>query len=138
MRRQDSNTPATPPLFITIVSLSGPVMVEHIDLAQLDNKKVDVSGVEVVDARFDKEQAYETTSPNLAGLDLDDPNLDPNAIGDLEEDSPYPEVRSAVANTDDTSIPVGTLRAWFFGLCWAIILPGLNQYVVYPLSKTAF
>lgn len=32
-----------------------------------------------------------------------------------EDDSPYPEVRSAVANTDDPSIPVGTLRAWIMG-----------------------
>lgn len=33
-----------------------------------------------------------------------------------EDDSPYPEVRSAVANTDDTSIPCGTFRAWAMGM----------------------
>lgn len=57
----------------------------------------------------------------------DDPNLDPSAIGDFEEDSPYPEVRSAVANTDDPTMPCGTLRAWIIGLAWAILIPGLNQ-----------
>ncbi len=40
-----------------------------------------------------------------------------------EDDSPYPEVRSAVANTDDPDIPVGTIRAWVLGLIFAIILP---------------
>ena len=45
-----------------------------------------------------------------------------------EDDSPYPEVRSAVANTDDPTIPVSTLRSWVLGLIWAIIIPGLNQF----------
>ncbi|THG97283.1 hypothetical protein EW145_g7646 [Phellinidium pouzarii] len=61
-------------------------------------------------------------------LDIfDDPNIDKNAIG-LDDDSPYPEVRSAVANTDDPSIPVSTLRAWVLGIIWAILLPGINQF----------
>ena len=42
--------------------------------------------------------------------------------GILEDDSPYPEVRSAVANTDDPDIPVGTLHSWAIGLIWAIII----------------
>ncbi|KAL0956572.1 hypothetical protein HGRIS_002709 [Hohenbuehelia grisea] len=52
----------------------------------------------------------------------------------LEEDSPYPEVRAAVANTDDPSIPVSTIRAWCLGLIWAAVMPGLNQffYFRYP------
>nr|GAT55049.1 OPT oligopeptide transporter [Mycena chlorophos] len=62
--------------------------------------------------------------------EFDDPNLDNEAAinGILEDDSPYPEVRSAVANTDDPSIAVATLRAWVLGLIWAIIIPGLNQF----------
>ncbi|KAJ7193068.1 oligopeptide transporter [Mycena pura] len=62
--------------------------------------------------------------------EFDDPNLDKEAAiaGLLEDDSPYPEVRSAVANTDDPTIPVATLRAWTLGLFWAIIIPGLNQF----------
>ncbi|KAF9502152.1 OPT oligopeptide transporter, partial [Pleurotus eryngii] len=63
--------------------------------------------------------------------DFDDPNIDPDGpfLGELEEDSPYPEVRSAVSNVDDTSIPVSTFR-----MVWAIIIPGLNQffYFRYP------
>jgi hypothetical protein len=46
---------------------------------------------------------------------------DPNGGGDvaaLEDDSPYPEVRSAVANTDDPDMPCNTFRAWVLGLFW--------------------
>ncbi len=52
----------------------------------------------------------------------------------MDEDSPYPEVRSAVANTDDPNMPVNTFRVWLFGLIWAILIPGLNQffYFRYP------
>lgn len=56
-----------------------------------------------------------------------DPNLDDDEAGDYEDDSPYPEVRSAVANTDDVNMPVGTIRAWVIGLMWAVLIPGLNQ-----------
>ena len=75
----------------------------------------------------------------------DDPNYDSSVdlLGDepvivpsdyhlltliIEEDSPYPEVRSAVANTDDPSIPAMTLRVWVIGVIWAIIIPGMNQF----------
>lgn len=62
--------------------------------------------------------------------EFDDPNIDKDAAiaGVLEDDSPYPEVRSAVANTDDPTMPVSTLRAWVLGMVWAIIISGLNQF----------
>ncbi|PPQ78774.1 hypothetical protein CVT25_010647 [Psilocybe cyanescens] len=65
---------------------------------------------------------------------FNDPNLDRNENMELEGDSPYPEVRSAVANTDDISIPTSTMRSWVIGVAWAIIIPGLNQffYLRYP------
>ncbi|CAE6458373.1 unnamed protein product, partial [Rhizoctonia solani] len=70
----------------------------------------------------------------VTGAQFDDPNLDRSRLGELEDDSPYPEVRSAVANTDDPDMPCSTLRAWILGLVWAIVLPGLNQffYFRYP------
>ncbi|PSS37359.1 hypothetical protein PHLCEN_2v836 [Hermanssonia centrifuga] len=58
---------------------------------------------------------------------VDDPNLEQDAEG-LEDDSPYPEVRAAVANTDDPDMPCATFRAWFVGLVWAVIIPGLDQF----------
>lgn len=59
---------------------------------------------------------------------FDDPNLDPSHGPEFDDESPYPEVRSAVANTDDPSIHVTTLRTWVLGLAWAIIMPGVNQF----------
>ncbi|KAG6331009.1 hypothetical protein ID866_8080 [Astraeus odoratus] len=61
---------------------------------------------------------------------FDDPNIDRNHLleGVLEDDSPYPEVRSAVANTDDPDMPVSTIRAYIMGVFWAILIPGLNQF----------
>ena len=51
-----------------------------------------------------------------------------------EDDSPYPEVRSAVANYDDPEMPASTIRAWILGIAWSILLSGLNQffYLRYP------
>ncbi|KAJ8488073.1 hypothetical protein ONZ51_g3778 [Trametes cubensis] len=65
--------------------------------------------------------------------DFFDPNYDTD-ITWLEDDSPYPEVRSAVANYDDPSMPVNTLRAWLLGIIWAMIIPGVNEfyYFRYP------
>ncbi|KAG1864939.1 OPT oligopeptide transporter protein-domain-containing protein [Suillus subalutaceus] len=62
--------------------------------------------------------------------DFDDPNIDRDGaiVGALEDDSAYPEVRSAVANTDDPSIPCNSSRAWVIGLSWAILIAGLNQF----------
>ncbi|KAF8553156.1 small oligopeptide transporter [Imleria badia] len=62
---------------------------------------------------------------------FDDPNLDSNQTSEFDDDSPYPEVRSAVANTDDPSIPVMTLRTWVLGLAWAVIIPGVNQFLFF-------
>jgi hypothetical protein len=46
----------------------------------------------------------------------------------IEDDSPYPEVRSAVANFDDPDMPCDTIRSWTIGLLWAMVLPGINQF----------
>ena len=64
----------------------------------------------------------------MSGAIFDDPNLDKAHLVDLDDESPYPEVRSAVANTDDPTMPVSTLRTWVIGLIWAILIPGLNQF----------
>ncbi|KAJ7030206.1 small oligopeptide transporter [Mycena alexandri] len=59
----------------------------------------------------------------LTGAQFDDPNLDREHFVALDDESPYPEVRSAVANTDDPEMPVTTFRTWVIGLLWAIIIP---------------
>ncbi|KAF8328431.1 uncharacterized protein EI90DRAFT_3065276 [Cantharellus anzutake] len=59
--------------------------------------------------------------------DMDGPNLGESTLDGLEDDSPYPEARSAVANTDDPDMPVSTIRAWFLGMLMAIVVPGVDQ-----------
>jgi hypothetical protein len=56
---------------------------------------------------------------------------------DWEDESPYPEVRAAVSNTDDMEMAVDTIRAWTIGLFGAIVIPGLNQFLFFrPPSIT--
>lgn len=97
-------------------------------MADFDEKKGDVA--DFGGGAGDHENGRAVHAP----IYEDDPNLDANAVGDYEEDSPYPEVRSAVANTDDVLMPCSTLRAWIIGLAWAILIPGLNQCVLAPLN----
>ncbi|KAJ0305963.1 hypothetical protein COL516b_005074 [Colletotrichum fioriniae] len=48
---------------------------------------------------------------------------------DIESDnSPYPEVRANVPNTDDPSMPVNTLRMWVLGVLFTVIGSGINQF----------
>lgn len=85
----------------------------------VNEKLVDEAGIQ----RFDDEDFVK-----LTGAAFDDPNLDKDNFFAFEDESPYPEVRSAVANTDDPDMPVSTIRAWFLGIVWAIIMPGVNQF----------
>ncbi|CAD6960087.1 unnamed protein product [Tilletia caries] len=78
---------------------------------------------------------------------VNDPNLDPDIIDQAEsalekgnlhaelkledalhDDSIYPEVRAAVSNVDDPTMPVNTFRAWFIGLVFSVLLSGLNEF----------
>ncbi|PSR84197.1 hypothetical protein PHLCEN_2v5485 [Hermanssonia centrifuga] len=76
------------------------------------------------------EDEKQDLSPTTPLPEFEDPNLDPDA-SEFEDDSPYPEVRSAVANTDDPHMPVSTLRAWVIGIIWAMLIPGLNQFLFF-------
>ncbi|KAF7791994.1 hypothetical protein EIP86_003021 [Pleurotus ostreatoroseus] len=76
----------------------------------------------------DEELNHAATSLPVA--EFEDPNLEPD-VDEQEDDSPYPEVRSAVANTDDPTMPVSTLRSWVIGIIWAILIPGLNQFLFF-------
>lgn len=67
----------------------------------------------------------------------DDPNLDKDRVV-LEDDSPYPEVRASVSNTDDPDMPSSTLRAWVIGICFAILVPGKSACCPRFLSQSSF
>ncbi|KAF8260559.1 OPT oligopeptide transporter protein-domain-containing protein [Lactarius quietus] len=66
----------------------------------------------------------------------DDPNFDPTAII-MEDESPYPEVRSAVSNTDDPMMPASTLRAWVLGIIGAVLVAGINQFFFFRYPTVA-
>ncbi|VDB86558.1 unnamed protein product [Peniophora sp. CBMAI 1063] len=71
---------------------------------------------------------------------FDDPNLDVGSVDTVpewEDESPYPEVRAAVSNTDDMEMPVNTARAFTIGLVWAVLIPGLNQFMYFRYPSTA-
>ncbi|POR31920.1 Sexual differentiation process protein isp4 [Tolypocladium paradoxum] len=85
---------------------------------------------------------------------LDSANIEKQAAVDeslIQENSPYPEVRSSVPPTDDPSMPVDTIRAWVIGavLCTIVaacnvllslrrgvisISPTVVQLVAYPIG----
>ncbi|EJD48017.1 OPT-domain-containing protein [Auricularia subglabra TFB-10046 SS5] len=46
----------------------------------------------------------------------------------LRDNSPYPEVRAVVSNTDDPTLPCSTLRAWIIGLIFACGGAACNQF----------
>ncbi|KAG6814032.1 hypothetical protein H0H92_003882 [Tricholoma furcatifolium] len=46
---------------------------------------------------------------------------------EFDDESPYPEVRAAVASVDDPSMPVNTFRMWFLGLFFTIAVSFTNQ-----------
>ncbi|KAG9008885.1 hypothetical protein FRB90_008678 [Tulasnella sp. 427] len=46
-----------------------------------------------------------------------------------EDDSPYPEVRACVSNTDDLDMPAMTLRMWFIGLTLSVLAACANLFL---------
>ena len=48
-----------------------------------------------------------------------------------EEDSPYPEVRAAVSNVDDPSMPTLTIRMWIIALLLSIVGGGANMFFAF-------
>lgn len=106
-----------------------------------------IKAVDAGSLKFVESSSFDSNNADMdkdADYDFDDPNLEKSPIESIadeeesdsrrshasvfEDDSPYPEVRSAVANSDDPTIPVSTLRSWMLGIIWAMIIPGLNQF----------
>ncbi|KAG8986789.1 hypothetical protein FRB90_003775 [Tulasnella sp. 427] len=48
---------------------------------------------------------------------------------DDDEDSPYPEVRASVSNTDDPDMPCLTFRVWTLGILLNLMMSGANMYL---------
>ncbi|EGO19602.1 hypothetical protein SERLADRAFT_453552 [Serpula lacrymans var. lacrymans S7.9] len=88
-----------------------------------------VSEIPVIAPRHFDSEGKDPQDEDGEGRLADEESLQSRPLSqEFDDESPYPEVRSAVANTDDQSIPVTTLRTWVIGLAWAIIMPGVNQF----------
>ncbi|KAF8315052.1 OPT-domain-containing protein [Clavulina sp. PMI_390] len=68
---------------------------------------------------IEKIEAASITAPSSKDYEFDQ---------SLEDDSPYAEVRAAVSNLDDPTMPTNTFRMWFIGIFFTIIISGLNQF----------
>ena len=79
------------------------------------------------DEKVDVEKSAGAENIAPVEQEFDDPNLDKDAIV-LEDDSPYPEVRASVSNTDDPAMPAMTFRSWFVGIVLCILASGLNIF----------
>ncbi|KAJ6438781.1 OPT oligopeptide transporter [Purpureocillium lavendulum] len=75
-----------------------------------------------------------TNDPNIDLNNLDDIDYaarghamtkENGLAGDLDENSPYPEVRAAVRNYDE-DLPANTVRAWAIGLVMTTMFSGIN------------
>lgn len=65
-------------------------------------------------------------SPTKVGLTTDEATE--IALGTIDQEftidsdnSPFPEVRANVPNTDDFDLPVNTLRMWFLGIVFTMV-----------------
>ncbi|KAF8482124.1 OPT-domain-containing protein [Russula ochroleuca] len=78
--------------------------------------------------RWSKSSTYMGPSSEV-DTELQDSKAEFSSEGTQVQDSPYPEVRAAVANTDDPTMVVNTFRVWFLGLLLAMIVPAFNAVI---------
>jgi len=66
------------------------------------------------------------------------PESDSNSTGTTpDENSPIPEVASAIPNTDNPDTPSLTFRFWVLGMFFSIILPFVNQFFWFRTNPIA-
>ncbi|KAF8350168.1 OPT oligopeptide transporter protein-domain-containing protein [Amanita rubescens] len=96
--------------------LKKPMHTTHATLEswEMDQKRFYDHSEADTDSQYDRYSTSRADSRSSAAIDFDD-------------ESPYPEVRAAVASTDDPTIPVNTFRMWFLGIFFTILISGMNQ-----------
>ncbi|RDW91085.1 hypothetical protein BP5796_02250 [Coleophoma crateriformis] len=98
------------------------------------SKAPEITAQEAIDVpKFEKNHQWD---PNLPQAEID--AIHNAAAGDVEavhavealftEDSPYPEVRAAVRNTDGEEV-ANTVRAWVLGMLSVTVASGLNMFL---------
>lgn len=87
----------------------------------------------------DKEKVLETVFSE-PGLDEEDDGRIWEGDPTLLPNSPYPEVRASVANTDDPTIVLNHWRTWFLTTVFVVVFAGVNQFfsLRYPTLSINF
>ncbi|KZT65583.1 OPT oligopeptide transporter [Daedalea quercina L-15889] len=74
-----------------------------------------------LDSESQVDSTYKTRASSRAHLQEAD-------LDDFNDESPYAEVRAAVSNIDDPSMPVNTFRMWFLGIILTTLMAGINHF----------
>ncbi|KAI9462332.1 OPT-domain-containing protein [Lactarius psammicola] len=99
---------------------------------EADSSTVSISTDGVVHKRWSKSSGTGVgtdTESQISSWPAPESKADFSSDATQVQDSPYPEVRAAVANTDDPDMIVNTFRVWFIGLLFAIIVPAFNTFI---------
>lgn len=106
-------------------------LMEHLNDPNFDLKRSYPPSVNSVsaDVQGKKIYAYDQSDYDAESqVDSDRPASRNSTAIEFDDESPYPEVRAAVASVDDPLMPVNTFRMWFLGLFATILISGLNQF----------
>ncbi|GBE78430.1 OPT oligopeptide transporter [Sparassis latifolia] len=93
-----------------------------IDSLELDDKSgvITSSRLSIRSSNGDSDSQVDSSYRTSSGKGFD--------VEEYDDESPYAEVRAAVANTDDPSMPVNTFRTWFIGIVLAMVLAIFNHF----------
>jgi len=103
-------------------------MVSSLDAAELSYPTKKGPSVEVIG---DQEHNHDLTWTHSGVGQVEELTHDEAAAAAIQaiekeytidsDNSPFPEVRANVPNTDDPSLPVNTIRMWFLGCAFALV-----------------
>lgn len=92
------------------------------EVHELEHKKIAMSEYSGGASDFDVESRVESTRYSTASR-----TTTPSTF-EYDDESPYPEVRAAVASIDDPTMHVNTFRMWVLGIFYTILISALNQF----------
>ncbi|KAK0566506.1 hypothetical protein OC861_003196 [Tilletia horrida] len=111
--------------------IDGKSIEKSLDGADLEHVEADLNRAIVTHRLNDPNLDVEIIDQAESALEKGDIKAELRLEDALQDDSIYPEVRAAVPNVDDPTMPVNTFRTWFIGLIFTILLSGLNQFFSY-------
>ncbi|KAF8641045.1 hypothetical protein AX17_000689 [Amanita inopinata Kibby_2008] len=106
-------------------------LMEHLNDPNFDLKKPVAPSINTQSTEIPKKKLYESsdldTESQFDRYSTSRAESRSSAAIEFDDESPYPEVRAAVASIDDPSMPVNTFRMWLLGIIFSILVSGMNQ-----------